>query len=406
MTGSNAVRVALAGGGVIAVTYGLARFILGLFLPEMRDDLGLSPQMAGLIGACPFASYVVAILSAPSVARILGVGWATGVAGGLAAAGLALVGRADGPVTLALGVIVCGLSTGLSSPVLAAAVRDRVPAPMQGRVNATINAATSVGIVAAAPAVLGWSGAWREAYTVFALIAAATTVLALAGMPRRAPEPAGAAIIPAAPPPPISREQALATLRMSALAGTMGFVSAVYWVFAPDLVVHGGGLPAGATAWMWAAVGIGGLSGIAAGDLIDRHGVSASHAFTLAVLAASLALLAAAPESAWLTLVSAATFGAAYMTLTGIHLVLSTRLMPERPAVGPVLPFLAIAAGQIAGSPVGGWLIAKQSHGEAFGAFAALGMAVAVAALWIGDGRKTPAPAAGGAEAGYAAGPD
>jgi hypothetical protein len=36
---------------MIAVTYGLARFAYGLFLPEMRESLGLSETILGLIGA-------------------------------------------------------------------------------------------------------------------------------------------------------------------------------------------------------------------------------------------------------------------------------------------------------------------------------------------------------------------
>ena len=36
---------------LIAVTYGLARFAYGLFLPEMREALDLSETWLGLIGA-------------------------------------------------------------------------------------------------------------------------------------------------------------------------------------------------------------------------------------------------------------------------------------------------------------------------------------------------------------------
>ena len=36
---------------LIAVTYGLARFAYGLFLPDMREAFDLSPSLLGLIGA-------------------------------------------------------------------------------------------------------------------------------------------------------------------------------------------------------------------------------------------------------------------------------------------------------------------------------------------------------------------
>jgi hypothetical protein len=49
---------------MIAVTYGLARFAYGLFLPEMREALDLSETVLDLIGAGSYAGYCFAILIA------------------------------------------------------------------------------------------------------------------------------------------------------------------------------------------------------------------------------------------------------------------------------------------------------------------------------------------------------
>src|SRR3712207_7747056 len=49
---------------MIAVTYGLARFAYGLFLPEMRETLDLSETALGLIGAGSYAGYCMAVLGA------------------------------------------------------------------------------------------------------------------------------------------------------------------------------------------------------------------------------------------------------------------------------------------------------------------------------------------------------
>src|SRR5215212_4510491 len=46
----------------IAVTYGLARFAYGLFLPEMRESLDLSDSVLGLIGAGSYTGYCLAVL--------------------------------------------------------------------------------------------------------------------------------------------------------------------------------------------------------------------------------------------------------------------------------------------------------------------------------------------------------
>jgi hypothetical protein len=100
-------------------------------------------------------------------------------------------------------------------------------------------------------------------------------------------------------------------------------------------------------------------------------------------MAAALTLLAADPGNLVLVLFSAASFGAAYMTLTGIYLVGGTEIMPSHPALGSVMPFLAVAAGQIAGSSASGWMIAETGHSTAFGSFAAFGLGVALVSLWL-----------------------
>jgi hypothetical protein len=49
-------------------------------------------------------------------------------------------------------------------------------------------------------------------------------------------------------------------------------------------------------------------------------------------------------------------FGASYIGLTGVALVWSTRLYPQRAAFGVGLSFLMIAVGQAVGAPVVGRL--------------------------------------------------
>ncbi|WP_111413547.1 MFS transporter [Billgrantia lactosivorans] len=377
----SALGMAALGSGVIAITYGLARFVFGLFLPSMRDELTISPTMAGVIGALPFLSFVFAILAAPWVTRRLGVRHAGVAAAGLAAIGLMTIALAPSSLLLAVGVLVCGISTGLSSPAMAQAVSRVVPPGLRGRVNATVNAGTSVGIALAMPAVLIWAEAWRSAYTGFALLAALAALAALCYLPREAPRtsPSRSRLADM----PVSREEWLGIARLSGLAVGMGCVSAAYWVFAPDAVINAGGLAPSQTAWMWLAVGLGGLTGAGTGDLISRFGPAASHAAGLTVMSASLAILVIDPGSFALALASAALFGAGYMTLTGFYLVRSLQIMTEVPAFAPVLPLLATSAGQVAGSPLAGWLVGAEGHAATFLLFAVLGLAVAGLGSWL-----------------------
>jgi MFS transporter, DHA1 family, inner membrane transport protein len=381
MTRRAAIGTAALGAGVIAITYGLARFVFGLFLPAIRADLEIGPTMAGVIGALPFASFVAAILVAPWVVRTVGVRATGAGAAALALAGLGAIANAPDPQVLAAGVLVCGLSTGLSSPAMVQAVHLAVAPALRGRVNATVNAGTSLGIAAAMPAVLVWPDAWRLAYGIFAGLAAVALLAALVCLPRgTGARQAGQAGTPLTR---IDWRTWADIGRLSALALAMGFVSAVYWVFAPDFAVQAGDALGGQTAWMWLAVGLAGLSGAAAGDLIAKYGAAMSHTFAFAVMSAALTLLAAGPGELALAVASAACFGAAYMTLTGFYLVRSVQIMAERPALGPVFPLLATSVGQVVGSPVAGWMIAQQGYGPTFGAFAAVGLAVAALSLWL-----------------------
>ncbi|WP_440997393.1 MFS transporter [Arhodomonas sp. SL1] len=375
MTRLSPLGTAVLGSGIIAITYGLARFVFGLFLPAIREDMGLTPVMAGFIGALPFASFITAIVVAPFLARTLGLRHAAALTAGFALLGLLAIAQAPGPLILAAGVVTCGISTGLSSPIMAQAVATTVKAPLRGRVNATVNAGTSFGIAVAVVVVLLGSGAWRSAYLGFAVLAALGLAAAMRWLPGVSTDAAGAQ------PTKPGREQWREIARLSGLAAAMGFTSAIYWVFAPDFAIHGGGLDSGTGAWMWLTVGCVGLAGGTVGDLIERYGAARTHAGAFALLGTSLLLLAAAPDGLISALASAAAFGAAYMALTGFYLVRSIEILADHPALGPVLPLIATSSGQVMGSPVGGWLISTTGYATAFTAFAVLGLMGAVVSV-------------------------
>ena len=102
----------------------------------------------------------------------------------------------------------------------------------------------------------------------------------------------------------------------------------------------------------------------------------------LMMLAASLALLAASPGQLLLAALSALVFGLAYMSLTGLYLMTSIRLLPGRLSMGPVLPFMAVSLGQASGSPLVGTLVNEFGYADAFAMFAAIGILVALLSPW------------------------
>lgn len=377
----SAMRIALLGAIVIAITYGLARFVLGLYLPLIRDDLGLSAIEAGLVGALPFASFILAIVIAPQLSEWMGPRRAGALTVALAAAGLIIIAGAPNGMVLALAVALCGISTGLSSPVLADAVSASVTPALRARVNAVHNAGTSIGVAMALPVSLYLLADWRGAYVSFAVLSLIIAVIAMRLLPDRTATAARA--VGYAPYTRVTPIETQSIVTLSSLAAAMGFTSSIYWVFAPDMLVSLGGLQSSDTAWVWFAIGVAGLAGGAVGDLIDRFGAKATHTVTLGILSFALLALAQFPDLMSIGILSAAGFGMAYMMLTGLYLVQGVRILGSRPALGPVLPFLAIACGQAIGSPIAGWFIDEAGYTAAFVGFSALGGLATMSGLLV-----------------------
>lgn len=365
---------ALFGAALVAISYGLARFAFGLFVPSISDELSLSSYVVGIIGALPFVSFVLATLVAPLAADRLGARNLAVLSGSFGLGGLALISQSSTSLSLGVGVFICGICTGLMMPALTAAMQALVSRSMHGRVSSIMNAGTSIGIIVAVPTVVFLADAWRLTYTIFAVLAGLGVVAAWFFIP------SVSRVIPsnAAPPPPITRVQWSRLIRLTLFAFAMGFVSAPYWLFAPDLLVNLGALSAQNTGWLWFAVGVAGLGGAVISDLADRNNPPITQALMLMMLSSSLVLLAASPSQLPLAMFSAMVFGLAYMSLTGLYLMTGIRLLPGRISMGPVLPFMACALGQAVGSPVIGGLVESVGYADAFAIFTVIGILTAV----------------------------
>ncbi|MCQ8781952.1 MFS transporter [Mangrovibrevibacter kandeliae] len=353
-----------AGFVLTALSYGLARFAYGLLLPQISADLDLSPVVAGWIGGSSFAAYCVGIVAALLLsgrfgARLVGLLAGLAAAGGMALASVA----ASGPV-LGAGIALAGLSSGLTSPPLAAAVAARVETARRDRANGAINAGTAAGIVFSGLVAVAAIGSWRDIYGLFALIAAGVAAWIWWVLPGRG---GGGAVRLS---PALLARPGLP--RLVAAAGLYGVAIAGTWTFGADILRERMHFSQMEIACAWVVLGVGGIAGVSTGSLLARFGVAQTLRLALLLTVISSALLACGTSLPAVGYLSMALFGLAYIVATGSLLVWGIDRLPDRPDAGLAIPFLLVAAGQTIGAPLFGAVLQATDTPSALFLFAVI----------------------------------
>lgn len=365
------INLVLAAFALTALSYGLARFAYGLLLPQIRQDLALSVSAAGWIGGSAFAAYCVGIVATFVCNGKVSARGLTVMAGAAAALGMGLIVLASSGLTLGCGVALAGLSTGLTSPPLASAVAARLDDADRPRANGFINAGTAAGIVFSGLAAILAAGQWRQLYALFALIGIGVTIWLWFAVPRRVERD-------------VAQNFSLAMLRrpgvlpLCASAFLMGLASTAIWTFGADILRSEAGFSDQSIAWAWIVLGAAGISGCMTGVFTGRFGVVRIQHLALAGIALGTLGLSAASISAGSGLVAMCLFGAAYIVSSGVYLLQGIRLFPDRPDLGLGIPFLVLALGQTAGTPVFGAVLEAAGVIVALCVFAAAACAAMV----------------------------
>ncbi|MDR6225711.1 MFS transporter [Desmospora profundinema] len=361
----NFIRFVLPGMAMIAVTYGFARFGYGLLLPEFSRNLGLDTVTSGIIASGSYFSYCMAIVLSTFMTSRLGPRIVIIMAGLTACLGMFTMAISHHPGMFALGVWMAGASTGLASPPYAAVVSQKISKGLQERANTWINSGTGLGIIISGPTALFFAGHWRIAYILFALLA----LLVLFW---------NAVVLPAEEKGKREKVSYSSFIRKGLLplflaSLIIGTASASYWTFSRGYLVHEGQHSDWVTSGFWIVIGISGILGGIAGNIIQQIGLFRSYRFGVFTLALSILLLPVFLENVLFVYLSAFLFGVAYIYLTGVLLVWGIRVFPKQTATGIGLPFLTLALGQVIGSPTAGMVADRWDFSFMFILFAVAG---------------------------------
>lgn len=342
-------QVIPAGIAIVAVTYGLARYAYGLFLPTLQADFRFGSAVAGVLAGGASVAYLLATIVASVMAARVGPRLPVLVGGLSAAVGMLLIAEAQALWVLATGVVLAASSAGWAWPPMPDAVARLIHPDRQNRVLAAINSGTSYGVIIVAPIAFVAGSAWRLAWLVFAALAVAATLWNMWLLPTGPDE--RLAVSPPRPRwgwfvCPLSRPLLLA-------AFVFGLAGSVYWTFAVTLIATtGANAPVGGQIFF-------ALVGPLAGTLVAGLGLQQSLRWTIVGLAAAIGLLPLALSSGAAVLGSAVLFGGFFIIVSGLLAVWNMTVFCTRPSAGMGAIVSLIAIGQLVGPALTGLLSSR-----------------------------------------------
>lgn len=336
------------------VAQAFGRFSYSVLLPAVRDDLGLSNSLAGLLGTVNVGAYLVGTLLVVRATSRLRLAALMRIGMGLSVAGLALASVAPGGPVLGAALVLMGLGGAfiwIPSPALASGA---VPDERRGLAVGIIGAGIGLGVVSAGQLAqvlrerLG-DGAWQEVYRVEAVIG---VVVALAVV---------VLLRPASDPRPTRTGSGLAALRtmdgwaaLTAAYASFGFSYLLALTYLTARLEDDAGFTEALAANVFALSGLVGIvGGVVLGALTDRLGPRRVLVTAFGLLGGSV--LALLTDSVPVALLAAAVLG---MMFSGIPSVIAAYIVRQSDATtyGPryAVATLAFGTAQASAPQVGG----------------------------------------------------
>lgn len=363
----NFYKLVFPGIAMIATIYGLGRFSLGLFLPDISKDLHLSASSAGIISSLFYLSYCFTIIYATLRTAKTGPKYMIMLASLLVILGLITISIASNALSLSLGVIFAGASSGLISPPYGYAISLWIKWEQQGKANTWINSGTSIGLVFTGITAMLVFIDWRSVYLIYGIIAILITVWNFF-------------IIPSLKhnininPGSLNILDISASKRIIFASTILGISTAPYWTFSKSYVQNTDHYSPIALSIFWILIGVAGVLGGISGRMIDQYGLKFSYFLGVILMAAASILLALTPFIWIVPFLASLLFGASYIFITGVLLVWGVKLFVKNASLGIGIPFLMLAVGQVIGSVLAGPIVEELGYTFTFVIYGIIGL--------------------------------
>lgn len=363
----NFYKLVFPGIAMIATIYGLGRFSFGLFLPDISKDLHLSASSAGIISSLFYLSYCFTIIYATLRTAKTGPKYMIMLASILVILGLIIISISPNALTLSLGVIFAGASSGLISPPYGYAISLWIKWEQQGKANTWINSGTSIGLVFTGITAMLVFIDWRLVYLIYGIIAILITIWNFF-------------IIPSLKhnininPGSLNILDISASKRIIFASTILGISTAPYWTFSKSYVQNTDHYSPIALSIFWILIGVAGVLGGISGRMIDQYGLKFSYFLGVILMAAASILLALTPFIWIVPFLASLLFGASYIFITGVLLVWGVKLFVKNASLGIGIPFLMLAVGQVIGSVLAGPIVEELGYTFTFVIYGIIGL--------------------------------
>ena len=269
---------------VLFSCFGLARYSYAMLLPAMQAGLGLTYDRMGFIGTGNFIGYLVSVLLAPKLLRLLHP--RKMIAAGLLLVGACMTGIAfahDFATAFCLYLLV-GIGSGFANIPMMALVTYWFRSEQRGKAAGLVIGGNGAGIILAGVLVpflnrLGGADGWRMNWLVLGLLSLSVAVGAAIFLRNH---PGDVGLEPVGRPIPLSDEQfvtrehrgdGMVLLRLGLLYLAFGATFMVYGTFIITTMVKEFGFSEATAGFYWSWVGFFSLfSGVGFGMLSDRIG--------------------------------------------------------------------------------------------------------------------------------------